>query len=318
MKDESFLPLVTILVPIYNISAYIERCALSIINQTYKNIEVIFINDCTPDDSIHILNSVLQKHPGVKAKIIFHEKNRGLAAARNTGVSAATGEYILHVDGDDYIKNDTVSVLVATANKYNSDFVIANFIECYRDKQKYIKRKFKNRNLYLKKILSFDATPSIWGNLIRRELYIQNDIKTIEGFDFGEDYIVLSKLVYYAKQINHNNEFLYFYDMTRDTSIMRSSFSQKKVDSLIKSNEFLKNFFLKLDNGYYHNSLLIASYKTLNNLLLNNRYVEEYYISLLSNYNHIPFIFKLYWKNLKNQYDIIAKFIYKFIQLLEY
>ena len=97
--------LVSILVPIYGVEKYIRRCAISLFEQTYLNIEYIFVNDCTNDDSIIILENVINQYPNRQSqiKIIQHETNKGLGEARNTAVAAANGDYLFHVDSDDYI-----------------------------------------------------------------------------------------------------------------------------------------------------------------------------------------------------------------------
>ena len=95
---------VSICVPVYGVEKYIERCAISIFEQTYTNLECIFVNDCTKDNSIKILYNVIERYPQrrEKIRIIQHDCNRGLAAARNTALEAASGDYILHVDSDNY------------------------------------------------------------------------------------------------------------------------------------------------------------------------------------------------------------------------
>ena len=97
---------VSILVPVYGVEKYIERCARSIFEQTYHNLDIVFVDDCTPDKSIEILKRVLEEYPGRKAqtRIIRHAYNRGLSAARNTAVAAATGTFLTHVDSDDWIE----------------------------------------------------------------------------------------------------------------------------------------------------------------------------------------------------------------------
>lgn len=97
--------LVSILVPIYGTEKYIERCTRSLFEQSYSNIEFVFVNDYTPDRSVEILKSILEKYPQQKSntKIISHDKNRGVAAARNTLLDNATGDYVMWVDSDDYI-----------------------------------------------------------------------------------------------------------------------------------------------------------------------------------------------------------------------
>lgn len=105
---------VSILIPVYGVEKYIERCARSIFDQTYQNLDIVFVDDCTPDKRIEILRRVLDDYPERKAqtRIIRHEHNRGLAAARNTAVAAATGTFLTHVDSDDWLELDAVEELV--------------------------------------------------------------------------------------------------------------------------------------------------------------------------------------------------------------
>ena len=114
---------VSILVPVYGVEKYIERCARSLFEQTYDNIEYIFVDDCTKDRSIVILQKVLEGYPNRKnqVKILHHEKNRGLSAARNTALDASTGDYLMHVDSDDYLRKDAVLLLQRIIKKLISD-----------------------------------------------------------------------------------------------------------------------------------------------------------------------------------------------------
>lgn len=104
---------VSICVPVYGVERYIERCARSVFEQTYDNIEYIFVDDCSPDHSIDILKNVIEEYPARKpnVRIVRHEHNRGLAAARNTAIDNAGGDFVLHIDSDDYIPSDYVSLL---------------------------------------------------------------------------------------------------------------------------------------------------------------------------------------------------------------
>ena len=99
---------VSIIVPVYNVAKYIERCLLSVLNQTWQDLEVILVNDCTLDDSMEIARRVVASHPrGTVVRCLEHEENRGLSAARNTGISASVGDYLYFLDSDDYISEAT-------------------------------------------------------------------------------------------------------------------------------------------------------------------------------------------------------------------
>ncbi|MEG0697951.1 MAG: glycosyltransferase [Algoriella sp.] len=123
-------PKVSILVPIYKVENFIECCATSLFEQNFEHIEYIFVNDKSPDRSIELLKGVIEKYPHRKAnvKIIDHQENKGLAGARNTGVENATGEYILHVDSDDYLDLNAIDLLYTKAVETNSDIVTCNYV----------------------------------------------------------------------------------------------------------------------------------------------------------------------------------------------
>ena len=105
---------ISIIVPIYNVEPYIERCLRSVMIQTYSNIECILVDDCTLDNSMKICDCLLGNYIGpIEFKVLHHDHNRGLSAARNTGTDAATGEYIFYLDSDDEITPDSISLMVA-------------------------------------------------------------------------------------------------------------------------------------------------------------------------------------------------------------
>lgn len=118
--------LISIIIPVYNVEPYIERCLLSVLNQSYSNLEVILIDDCTPDNSISIAQEVISRYPDKEnIHIIKHEKNGGLSAARNTGIKAATGDYLYFLDSDDEITPDAIQKLTYYAiNNSNVDVII--------------------------------------------------------------------------------------------------------------------------------------------------------------------------------------------------
>ena len=119
---------VSIIVPVYNVAKYIERCLLSVLDQTWQDLEVILVNDCTPDNSMEIARRVVASHPrGTVVRCLEHEENRGLSAARNTGISASVGDYLYFLDSDDYISANAIELLADAAVQKRPDFVIGNY-----------------------------------------------------------------------------------------------------------------------------------------------------------------------------------------------
>lgn len=175
-------PLVSILVPVYGVEKYIENCAVSLMEQTYENIEYIFVNDCTKDSSIEILETVLNRYPQRKknVKIIIHENNRGLAAARNTAVVACNGDYLWHVDSDDWIPIDAVEKLIAEIKKSEKDIIIFSNYNVQIDKITKTNINYKDKVSYISSILLHTTAGSVWNKFFRTEFYRNTGILSIE------------------------------------------------------------------------------------------------------------------------------------------
>lgn len=133
---------ITIVLPVYNVSAYIKRCMQSVMIQTYHDIECIIIDDCTKDDSMDKCKQMIAEYKGpIHFQILHHEKKRGLSAARNTGTEAANGDYIIYIDSDDSISNDCIEKLVAPIMRDNTiEMVIGNAEKIYEGYSHPIKR----------------------------------------------------------------------------------------------------------------------------------------------------------------------------------
>ena len=266
-------PKVSILVPIYNVEAFIERCAVSLFEQTFEDIEYIFVNDCTPDNSIEVLKKVIEKYPNRNShiKIIHHKTNRGLAGARNTGIQNATGDYILHIDSDDYIDLATVSLLYNSALTNDSDMVICDYILEWKNQKKHIVQSWDESNTeFIKKILAVDAMPCVWNKLIRRSIYISNDISAIEGVNLGEDLSVLPKLLYFAKKINKVDKNLIHYMQINPNSYTKN-YNIKNIQNVISVMSELTFFFeSKKDYYLYADSILKGKIRKKIDLIYNS------------------------------------------------
>lgn len=128
--QETRQPVLSVIIPVYNVADYIEKCAHSLFSQTFADIEFIFVDDRSPDDSIAILNRILKDYPNraARTKIISNSINLGVGASRQTGVSNATGRYIIHCDPDDWVDPDYYEKLVAKAESDGCDMVISDFV----------------------------------------------------------------------------------------------------------------------------------------------------------------------------------------------
>lgn len=243
-----FLPVVSILVPVYQVENYIERCARSVFEQTYPNIEYIFVDDKTQDSSISTLKNVLADYPNRKnsVKVIHHEQNRGLAAARNTAVEACSGQFLLHIDSDDWLEPNAVKVLVKKQQETNADIVTpAAFLHKNGQVNKYSNRGWDlEKKELLTSILAFKISSTIWCRLIRRSLYTEHGIMCDEKGSGGEDFQVLPRLIYYAKKVTGIDTCLYHYDRSSNDSIMNNIWD--KIDVQLQglaSVKVIESFF---------------------------------------------------------------------------
>ena len=218
-------PKVSILVPIYNVSAYIEKCARSLFNQTFEDIEYIFVNDATPDDSIEKLNKVITEFPERKdrTKIIHHEINKGLAYTRNTAIDASNGMYISVVDSDDFIEPEMIETLYLEAINENADIVVSNLYIDYFDRNEIFEEYLsKNRNEQFRDYLKFNkSSPSLCNKLIRASLYKNRANRVPNGLNYLEDRYVMCRFYFFAKKIIKIDQAFYHYIQYNNTSITK-------------------------------------------------------------------------------------------------
>lgn len=250
---------VSLLIPVYGVEKYIEKCAVSLFEQTYEDIEYIFVDDCTSDNSIDVLNKVIERYPERKdcIHIIRHDCNKGLAQARNTALEAATGDFVLNVDSDDYLELQAIEKLCAVADKEKADVVVFGFYSVYAKGR--VARpntyNFVTKEAYLKSLLEKKNTACVWGKFMARKLYIDSQIRAIPGLNQGEDYAVIPRLLYHAKRIVMIEDCLYNYVQYNNNAYTKS-FKKKHIDDLLKADSVLINFFLSVPERHLYESTL--------------------------------------------------------------
>jgi glycosyltransferase involved in cell wall biosynthesis len=241
---------VSVIVPIYNVANYIERCLISLFSQTHDSIEYIFVDDGTPDNSIEILHQVIERFPERKSsiKIIRHEKNKGLSAARITGISNASGEYIHHVDSDDFVDVNMIELMMKSARANNSDIVFCDVWIEWLNKRKRVTQEFTTKEQYLIDLLESRVIQGVFNKLVRKKLYIDNSIFPTEGINVGEDLIVTPRLIYYADVVTKVNDALYYYVQYNAGSYTKQ-FKVKTLQDVSYVLNFLKGFFSQLNTS---------------------------------------------------------------------
>lgn len=232
MKNKIF---VSVLIPVYNVEKYVEKCILSVLNQTMQDkVEVIIVNDCTPDKSMDKIRELIQTHVNgrkIKIVIVNHDKNRGSAAARNTGLSHAKGDYIIHVDSDDYIEPDMIEKMYAEAIRTDADMIISDYYARFLHRKVLCREKYTEKDTYFGELIA-GYHGSLWNKMIKRSLYEEHSVHALEGLDCGEDYIMMLPLMYYAQHIAYIPFGLYNYVKYNPDSIT------KKLTDKVKRNIF--------------------------------------------------------------------------------
>lgn len=265
MKNEPYL--VSILVPVYGVEKYIERCAISLFEQTYSNIEFIFVNDNTKDASIDILKNVLENYPERRdsVRIISHDHNMGLGETRNTAVLAAHGDFVMHVDSDDWIEKNSVELCVKTQLDSHADLVLMDLVQLHKSwKLVCHAPKCKTGRELVIAMLTWKSVWNVWGMLIRRELYINHGIKVEKGVNMSEDLQVSPRLAYYSQKVAQVGIVLYNYDCTRENQYTHI-FSIDNHQQTLKTLDILTVFFKTNDSV-----LLEYMYTMKANLIANN------------------------------------------------
>ena len=212
------MPKVSVIVPVYGVERYIERCARSLFMQTLDEIEFVFIDDCTQDCSIEILKSVIEEfrlrfaEKKNEVRIVRMPTNSGQAAVRRHGIQLAKGGYIIHCDSDDWVDVDMYRIMYEKAISEQSDIVVCNYTET--DGNDYIKPRinpsFKDKQDFLGKIISHEISPCVWNKLVKRSLYFKNSIVYPNG-NMGEDIALMIQLVFYSSKITPVENCLYNY-----------------------------------------------------------------------------------------------------------
>lgn len=307
-------PLLSIVVPIYGVEKYIEQCARSLFEQTYSNIEYVFVNDCTQDSSMDVLFSVLADYPHREhqVKVIHHTENMGLAKTRYDGLLAAKGDFITSCDSDDWLEINTCEVLVNKAKNENADIVVYGYHHYYNETKVinystfYLTSSGPLSDLFFGRL-----NPCIHTCLFKR-FFIDTDLIHTPAADMAEDLVFTVQLFYNAERISFLNLPLYYYRQ-----------NEKSISHSIDE----KACFSRCE-GLYKNTEQIITF-------LRDRHIEDKYQREILHLKHvvktmimpvlyIPSAFSL-WKRIYpeivteviwgNHYSLKTRFLYFFTDI---
>lgn len=229
------LPLVSVIVPIYNQEQYLEKCVRSILNQTYEKLQIILVNDGSTDRSLELCLNFAEKD---KRCHIINKENGGLSSARNAGLDIATGEYVTFVDSDDYLEPEAVQQMIFGAMEQLVDIVCMNWCSVSydymeKDKSNFIKKEFLGITItgkdYLKGVCKRKFSDSVWAKLFRYEI-----IKKYK-FSLGklnEDFLFLSEILMKQQAKVGFIEYYGYCYYEREGSISRSGLGKSSIDAV--------------------------------------------------------------------------------------
>lgn len=315
------MPKVSIIIPIYKAEKYIERCVKSLMEQTMEEIEYIFINDCTPDNSMNILEKTISKYPNRKNQIVTinNRINLGPSESRKNAINIATGNYIGFCDSDDWVDSNMYEIMYDATNKEEIDIIVSNYF--YETETSKTTKTLTPSNTPQESLAhlddSYKFSYAMWNQLIRKE-YIKEQISQIYPTKIREDTYLMMRIYYHAKSIKFLPMPLYHWWRSNTESLthnvgksmqdweeQRINFSQ--ICELLYSNKGYNKYHLACNKFKY---MLKLEYKTA------FKDLKSFYYAFKESHVDIDYIFKEECDSLAKRlkYKIIYNthyFIYK-------
>lgn len=213
------IPNVSVIVPAYNAEKFLQRCLNSLAEQTLRDVEVIVVDDGSKDNTGQIADAYAEQDTRFH---VIHQENKGVAAARQTGMDAATGEYSIHIDSDDWVDSDFLEVLYTTSKKSNADMVFCDLVIHYVDGavERRCQRPKSLNSISLMGEMFFDLHGSLCNKLIRLSLLRQYGIGFTQGMNIAEDQFVVLRLLAHGITASYTTETVYHYDHTQNPDSM--------------------------------------------------------------------------------------------------
>ncbi len=224
-------PLVSIIIPIYMVENYLERCIESILGQTYCNYEMLLVDDGSPDNCGVICDEYAKKYGNIR---VLHQKNQGVSAARNNAIMVAQGDYITFIDPDDFVTEDYIQYLMSLIQKYNAEIAIGNHIYQYESTEPKSPKPESQSCFYkteeaLIKMNYIDGFGSVvWGKMYRAELVASNLFPIGKRY---EDVATTYRIIGDSTGVAYGNKQIYYW-VQRSSSFMHKSFSKSQFDGM--------------------------------------------------------------------------------------
>lgn len=265
------MPKVSVIVPVFKAAPFIARCAQSILGQTLDDLEILFIDDCTPDDSIEILKNVIEQFPerAASVRIIKMPTNSGLTAVRWRGIIEATGDYIIHCDSDDWVDSNLYELMYNEAIRSDADVVVCPIRDEYQNGGH--TRPSRSLPASCNDVVCNWWRDSVgmfcWNKLVKRSIYTDHDITPYVGVNMWEDNGLMLRLFYYARRLSQIKGAVYHYNRA-NANAMTSGYGRNAINQMIRCAKLLAEFFdSKPDAAEYRKTVLTLKFLAKLNLV---------------------------------------------------
>lgn len=226
-------PAISIIVPIYKAETYIHRCLDSIINQTFKDFELILVDDGSPDKSGEICDEYAAKDKRIK---VIHKKNGGVASARQCGINIAIGEYTIHADPDDWMELNMLECMYKAIKKTKADLLITDLFYNKRAAEIYGKQPIQSTDQeHIMRLILSELNRGLCNKLIKSNIYKKSNIKFLEGIDYGEDLVFWIQILQINNlKISYLPKAFYHYDLYTNSNSITKNSNKKIAENLNK------------------------------------------------------------------------------------
>lgn len=296
--------LVSIVIPVYGVENFIQQCAHSLFKQSYENIQYIFIDDCTKDNSVKLLKEVIELYPNRKGQIniIKKDRNEGLSLARKTGMKYVKGEYVMLIDSDDWVESTMVERMLSAIETQKSDVVYCDYYKNGTTQTAIDCLEINTTIDYIRKMFLLKAPAQTWNKIYRTELFhkVEFPIKSMH-----EDLYINLQIMYYANSISHLSERFYHY-RNNPNSITHNYPLEQSIENLSLMRCFLDKNNMKDVLPYFYSFLnYVKSFafkrirpldKGLMKRLIEIDKQSDKYIFQSNQFNKFPTQLYLYWK----------------------
>ena len=236
---------VSVIVPVYNVGECVNRAANSLLGQTLRDFEIIFIDDCSADDSYNMLTEIAKNNSrdDIAIKIIQHNVNQGVAAARNTGLDNATGEFVYYVDADDYCDADSLEEMYNEAITKHCDIVGCEWLLTFENNARHmIQPEVKSGKEAFVKMCNGVMRWNLWLFMVRRSIYEDHKFRFIPQANMGEDMMVMMKILLNTDAISIVHRPLYHYIQTNSNAMTKnfSAYKHQVTDNVLELERYIR------------------------------------------------------------------------------